>query len=280
MSGQASLNLPRKSFVAVLLVLIWTLFSEAWLETWLVESGHSIEYVGFYAKLVILPFTVGLVWLIVSTSNAQPVKLFIKKTPGTKLIVFAVMVGVLLRVAWWAQLTARISFGITSSSDPDVRADFSAAFVCPDWQLIVLAGLVWIIWVPVTEEFVHRGVIQGALSRKGPNTAILVSSVLFALVHSPDNFVWVFVVGAALGLLYWVARTLWIPIVSHATYDGLIIFDRLCLQLNWNPSGGNLPLLVQGFTAILVFTGCVLLILKLIYRVRAERDLSPDPGYF
>ena len=215
--------------------------------------------------------------MVISQTNTRPINLFSERTPGAPMIASAIMIGLLLRVAWWAQLTARISFGITSSSDPDVREDFAATFLCPDWHLLVLAGLVWIIWVPVTEEFVHRGVIQGALSRKGPYFAIFTSSLLFALVHNPDNFVWVFIVGVVLGLLYWTTRSIWVPIVSHATYDGLIILDDLCLQLNWNPSKDNLPMLAQGLSALLIVGGCMLSIILLICSVRAGRGSSPDP---
>jgi membrane protease YdiL (CAAX protease family) len=72
-----------------------------------------------------------------------------------------------------------------------------------------------VIVAPVVEEFVFRGfLLTRWASIWGASRAIIVTSVLFGLLH-PDNFFGTTVVGMVLSLLYMRTRTLLIPILVH-----------------------------------------------------------------
>lgn len=99
-----------------------------------------------------------------------------------------------------------------------------------DWWLNLLATVVL---VPVAEELLFRGIIMGELRRAfSDTTALLLSSVLFALFHmNVIQSSYVFLPGLILGLGYLMTRNLWVPILMHALFNFL---------------GGMLPLLLAG----------------------------------
>ena len=89
--------------------------------------------------------------------------------------------------------------------------------------MIVLA----VIMAPIFEEIVFRGIIQKGLINKGmnPATAIIISSVVFGLVHgNPWQFVGAVLLGCVLGLVYHKTKSLLLPILLHA-------FNNLCSSL-------------------------------------------------
>ncbi len=81
--------------------------------------------------------------------------------------------------------------------------------------LILLA----VIMAPVFEEIVFRGIIMKGLINKGlkPTTAIIISAVVFGLVHmNPWQFVGAVLLGSVLGLVYYKTKSLLLPILLHA----------------------------------------------------------------
>ena len=82
------------------------------------------------------------------------------------------------------------------------------------WQGVVLAVVV----APFTEEVVFRGlVLRGLLGRWSPWAAIILSSVLFALMHfNPAQAPIAFAAGMVLGWVYVRTRSLGLCILGHA----------------------------------------------------------------
>lgn len=75
---------------------------------------------------------------------------------------------------------------------------------------------------PLAEELVFRGVLFGGLRQRLPFLAAgLLATLLFTLVHEPQAWPGVFVLGFGLTLAYERTRTLWAPIAVHATVNGL-----------------------------------------------------------
>ena len=86
--------------------------------------------------------------------------------------------------------------------------------------LILLA----VIMAPIFEEIIFRGIIQKGLINKGmkPWTAILISAVIFGLVHgNPWQFVGAVLLGSVLGLVYYKTKSLLLSVLLHA-------FNNLC----------------------------------------------------
>ncbi len=74
------------------------------------------------------------------------------------------------------------------------------------------------------EETVFRGGLQNILTRwfKGPVIAIILTSILFSLVHaSYYGFLVRFALGAILGLIFYLSGNLWLSVLFHFLYNGL-----------------------------------------------------------
>jgi len=92
------------------------------------------------------------------------------------------------------------------------------------WSLLCLMTLAVVV-APIVEEILFRGILLPVLMRKaGLGTAVVVSSILFALIHQHlPSFIPLFVLSVALSLLYVYSGSLWGPIILHALFNGISI---------------------------------------------------------
>ena len=75
---------------------------------------------------------------------------------------------------------------------------------------------------PIAEELLFRGVFFGGVrQRVSFLPAALATTGLFTLVHEPQAWPGVFVLGFGLALAYERTKSLWAPIAAHATVNGL-----------------------------------------------------------
>ena len=78
----------------------------------------------------------------------------------------------------------------------------------------LLSAIAIIVVAPIAEEFIFRGVIlQRWATKWGIRTALIVSSVLFGILHA--NFLGLSMFGFVMGVLYIKTRTLIVPIACH-----------------------------------------------------------------
>lgn len=98
---------------------------------------------------------------------------------------------------------------------------FTGIHESPLWMSILLLVIV----APVTEELLFRGVIlRGLAMRVGSGVAVLVSALLFALVHlNPWQFLTAFPLGLLLGWWYLRTGSLTPCILGHALLNGLFV---------------------------------------------------------
>jgi uncharacterized protein len=80
---------------------------------------------------------------------------------------------------------------------------------------------------PVIEEVVFRGLLlRRGIARRGLWRGVVISSLVFALLH-PPFWIGAFVVGVFLSMLYLVTRSLYAPIAFHALYNGMVTFATI-----------------------------------------------------
>ena len=133
----------------------------------------------------------------------------------------------------------------------DVGNWLKAALPPPAWitqalsQLYDLAAhpvsgpLALVVIAPLTEELIFRGLIlRGLLARTSPWRAIVISALLFALIHlNPWQFTTAFVAGLVLGWAYFRTGSLSLCMAGHALNNGLSLLAP------------GLPFVIRGFNS-------------------------------
>ncbi len=92
--------------------------------------------------------------------------------------------------------------------------------------VVLLAGV-----VPVMEELLFRGLLQSAFRGVLPGVwpAILITSALFAIVHSPYHAPGIFALSCAMGYAYERSGSLFRPICIHIFFNATIVIASMLL---------------------------------------------------
>jgi membrane protease YdiL (CAAX protease family) len=126
------------------------------------------------------------------------------------------------------------------------------------------------------EELLFRGILCTELDRRGGLRAVLVGSLLFALIHFDlANLPVYFYAGVLLTLTLYVTDSLIATMIIHALYNVASLFGQRYLNAFYSFTG-NLELFL--FLLILVFLVALLLFSMLCarhYRARAEQKIRP-----
>lgn len=79
-----------------------------------------------------------------------------------------------------------------------------------------------VLWAPVVEELVFRYVLVGALHDGHPTLAIVLSGLLFGLIHDRG---WLpkTIMGCAFAWAYVQSGSLWVPLILHAGWNALCL---------------------------------------------------------
>ncbi|PWK15537.1 CPBP family intramembrane glutamic endopeptidase [Tumebacillus permanentifrigoris] len=111
-------------------------------------------------------------------------------------------------------------FGINTNSyrEQNISSELHTAWWQGNLFLKLLPILASSLIAPIGEELMFRGAVQSTVTTKwGPLAGLLLSSLLFALVHADVVlFLPIFVMGLLFGILRWVTGSLWAPIWLHA----------------------------------------------------------------
>ena len=193
----------------------------------LISQSNIIS--GIYAILIIFAAWITLRVLLRSNPMAvrrEPVK------PGTWAAAAVLMVGaagaVTLLVAGIELLGRSVPAIDKALKD---YTQLSEAFIGSGSIVLVLLTTCFV--VPVAEDLVFRGIIQGELRRVMPGwAAVLIQGVLFALVHgNPIQITYVIIPALLLGAAYEWTGSIYVPIAMHMLF---------------NIVGAAIPMLLQG----------------------------------
>ena len=96
----------------------------------------------------------------------------------------------------------------------------------------ILIYFVYVAIIPaVVEELLFRGAVCKALRVYGKETAIIVSAVLFALMHTNiEQLLYTFVAGACLGWIYVETGSLRYPMLLHFINNGLSVITKIVYE--------------------------------------------------
>lgn len=101
-----------------------------------------------------------------------------------------------------------------------------------DSGLIWLVALGFCVGAPITEEFICRGFLFRGWSASflGPHGAIILTSVLFAVIH--QQYEWFYIAGIVMiGLLFGYLRyrssSTWLTVIMHSFYNAMAALQAL-----------------------------------------------------
>ena len=95
-----------------------------------------------------------------------------------------------------------------------------------EYGLIVLTNVIFL--GPMVEEFIFRGVMQGYLQKISPTLAIIVTSLIFGVIHWEAGFQIyanlailgkVFIFSSLIGLAYYTYESLLLTTIIHCAYN-------------------------------------------------------------
>lgn len=260
--------------LASILALTAALLVRSWLQVELRAAEMGKLFAADLAYLVVPPILLLLLFPVLRANRPGLRRQLDITNIGTRLVLSAIGLGVLLRLAWWCQLAAGISIGIYSNEGPYTAVKPVFDFQCPPVYAAFLGAIVMAALVPVIEEVVHRGFVQSALYRYGPATAIVGAAAVFTVFHPPGSWGFVFSAGLMLGVQYHITKSLWSSLISHATINALIQLDWRCLRGEWNPPATELPLIESFAVALILFFVCIGSIVAVLVKMH-RGDISP-----
>ena len=223
-------------------MLTAALLARAWLRSTLLQHGAPHYLAADLSYLIVPPLLALFLTPILRSRPGLLRALFRVDGLSLILVLTAIMIGLLLRVTWWSQLFAGVALGIYADNEAAQTLPPTFAFECPAASALLLGLVVTMLLVPIVEEIVNRGLLQSFLSHLGPLLAVPAAACIFALTHRSASWTFVFGAGLVLGVLFWKTRTLWLSLATHASFNGLALFDWRCVQGQWSPPATLLPL--------------------------------------
>lgn len=169
------------------------------------------------AALVGMPAALGVLWLATRIARRSFASYLALRWPPLREILFAAIATVALLIALG---------GVAWLLGYPVSPEFAliAVRTARDSGLLWLLLLGFCIGAPVAEEFLFRGFLFRGWSASflGPMGAIVLSAIVFALIH--QQYEWFYIaciaaVGLLLGYLRYRSNSTWLTVIVHALYN-------------------------------------------------------------
>ncbi|MBR4447277.1 CPBP family intramembrane glutamic endopeptidase [Methanobrevibacter sp.] len=128
-----------------------------------------------------------------------------------------------------------------------------------------------IIISPISEELIFRGVFLNRLKLILPTTfAILVSSLLFASLHSFGSIFSAFIFGVCVAILYLKTENIFVPILAHLLNN---LFAEIIVRMDYNGLlfTNDLVILIMSILAILSLIVIFISILKELNSIKNNK---------
>ncbi|WP_394746863.1 CPBP family intramembrane glutamic endopeptidase [Spongiimicrobium salis] len=209
------------------------------------------------AALLFQILAMGIPFLIVRGIQKRKVgkKPFSLTLKNKRIIPFLILAGVTLLLGIVGPITDFIP----------MPESMKLAYVKAASQTGVLTFVLMVVAAPILEEFIFRGIIlDGLLKRYSAITAILLSSVLFAIVHlNPWQFVTGLIMGVFIGWVYYKSKSVFAAIIVHASANLSAYFlrffvDSSTIDTSYVESvGGTTNFILVIASAILMISICV-----------------------
>ncbi len=145
--------------------------------------------------------------------------------------------------------------GATVPPSPKLMVNTSLSFALNLFSIAVLPALL--------EEMIWRGYILRVLRAHGDGFAVVISALLFGLMHGNLRQIpFAFIVGLCLGFLYVCTNNIWIPVIVHFLNNGISVvmeyvsFSLSETALSWLYVYVIYGLITVGLLAVLILLLC------------------------
>lgn len=240
----------KKLIAAVMLLQIFLLLLRSWLQLELSEYGISDAVSADLSYLIVFPLMAIFFYPILRQFRSHLCNKLKFTDLGLKAIAIGVGVGLALRFFFWGIVIGGVSFGYFVNPDAGASASLVVRFGCPPYAVLVLSLFVMAFLIPIVEEIINRGLLLEWLLKYGRLAALILTSVLFAILHRPESIGIAFVFGLFAGLLYLNSGSLWPSLFAHFSYNVMAVVDWDCINTVWNPESVTDPLRGIGLLAI------------------------------
>jgi membrane protease YdiL (CAAX protease family) len=149
--------------------------------------------------------------------------IFMLKTDFKKLSIKDVALGLLSAVLLYAVFyVGNIAASWVKGGTDNIAQVYTLKHDNPIWMMALIIGLI----VGPGEELFWRGFIQKTLAKETGIGSVLISSLLYCVVHVASCNIMLlaaaFVCGIFWGLMYWKFKNIYINIISHVVWDLLV----------------------------------------------------------
>ena len=250
--GGRDFPVVRVSVVTMTLFLVAALLIRSFVRQRMIDRGidaTAAEHLSALFGFAVLGLLAG---PVVAPWHRQIISMFRRPRSWPRTLLSGLALGLCLRLASWAGAIMPLAFGWGGLAPPGQGGAPSVWFACPSIAKLALILVVMSLVTPIVEEVLHRGLIFGAMLTKGPTAAVLFSAALFALVHDASTAPVAFFAGMFLAIQYWHFKSLWAPLITHATFNVCAIADSVCLQTAWRPEAVSDSMLAFGAGAVLL----------------------------
>ncbi len=195
--------------------------------------------------------------------------------PDVRMLLFAVVLAVVgmfmanYLTMWWLLLIEKLG-GTLQESGVAIPTDTASMMLS-----ILLVGIV----PGVCEEMLFRGGLMGAWERFGKKTALIVTSVLFALLHGtiaglPNQIM----MGLVLGYIVLISHSVFVGMIYHAVHNSMTMFMAYTANSAADPTAAaeiteNLSASLggtEGYAALLLITAVTVIVFVLILMAMTE----------
>ncbi len=265
-------KISRLSGVSFIFLLLFTSFVGNFLPIIFVICGFSLEKTN---EILSNPYVLQLLQIVVSVIVfVFPFTLFFKfgRYKISKIINFDMPKGknwfafILIGIGFCAFANIAVSIGsfIFESFGINYDVDFGEN---PTGVFgVILTVISTAVIPPLVEEFACRGVLLGALRKFGDGFAILVSAIMFGIMHGNfQQMPFTFLIGVFLGFVTVKCNSIWPAILIHA-YNNLsaVVFDY---------AFADVSIYLQNIIYTFYLTVCLLLGVVGLILLRKEKDI-------
>ncbi|HUR53467.1 MAG TPA: CPBP family intramembrane glutamic endopeptidase, partial [Gemmataceae bacterium] len=238
------------------------------------EMGNALAWGMFGAQVVSL----GMIALVLPRRIGRDWKrqIGLRRPPVTHVFLVALMLpGFLICTSGLAYAMELLGAKRLDSADA-LRNVFAA---WPIWMTVLTVG----VGPGVVEELWCRGFLgRGLSARYGLTVGIVLTSLLFALMHLQPAYVLVYgAMGAFLHFTYLASRSIWVPIVLHTLNNGLgavMYLKNVLMRLDPAP-GTVVPVVYLTAFSLLLFGSIAMWTGRVVVRGPKLKDPTFVPEY-